>query len=165
MKYTIGLGARNLLIIAAQACPCFHQWSVLVVDQEASHIEKLLNASTHRQWYGFVKEFVLFDPSDAPLHMDPQTCNGLSLPDILPAHLGFFLQKGRPVNFALNQIVHKEPFVDHYCHVWCEQAHDARQLENLPVTHRSCIQARHKCNGTMWCHADHGLECSMRLVC
>ena len=137
---------------------------MLIIDQEAGHTEQFINVPAYRQWYVLVKQFVFFHSPHALLHTHSQACNRLCLSEILSTHLLFVAEKGRPVHLTRSKVVHNKPFVHHDRHTWLQHLYDPRQLEDLVITHRACIQSRHKGNSTVGCHANHGLECSVRFV-
>ena len=76
-----------------------------------------------------------------------------------------YKKKGRSVNLAGNEGVHKKALVYHNSHVFCEEFGNVRLLEYLPVAHITCIQRRHKGDGTMGCNTNHGLECGVWFIC
>lgn len=97
-------------------CLSLYQWAIFKICEETGHSVELVDAPKKPKRNFRVKEFVLLDPANEALHMHPETCYGLGLPNFTCRHLGPAREECWPVDLAGYNVINKKTSVYHDSH-------------------------------------------------
>lgn len=116
----------NIQVLLWLLCPSLYKRPVFIVCQETCNGIQLINVAKNMEWNLVVKELVFLHSVYEALHMHPEVCNGLGLPDLTGRHLGSAREKCRPIYLRRHKVINK-------------MAIPGLKREGIPDSHMICL--------------------------